>query len=103
MVGVGRQQPQARLPGRTPVCDIAGFLLRTEDDVRGKAMDLSIALSVSRITCQAAPPFSFNVWPRPPAQEHRPGSVERCAVMPVAGPAVRESTGVPYMTRAFYA
>jgi hypothetical protein len=30
-----------------PVCDIAGFLLRTEDDVRGKARDLGIALGVS--------------------------------------------------------
>jgi hypothetical protein len=31
----------------TPVCDIAGFLLRTEDDVRGKARDLGIAFGVS--------------------------------------------------------
>jgi hypothetical protein len=31
----------------TPVCDIAGFLLRTEDDVQGKARDLGIALGVS--------------------------------------------------------
>jgi hypothetical protein len=27
-----------------PVSDIAGFLLRTEDEVRGKAQDLGIAL-----------------------------------------------------------
>jgi hypothetical protein len=30
----------------TSVCD-AGFLLRTENDVRGKARDLGIALGVS--------------------------------------------------------
>jgi hypothetical protein len=31
----------------TPVRDIAGFLLRTEDDVRGRARDLGIALGVN--------------------------------------------------------
>jgi hypothetical protein len=28
-----------------PVSDIAGFLLRTEEDVRGKAQDLGIAIN----------------------------------------------------------